>query len=82
VTPTEHAVRMDQIFRYIGRLLTAPDGSTEWHVGRMLLALPASRRLAFVDSLIDDHPETTRAYEIGWDLWAIARGLPESEAAA
>jgi hypothetical protein len=82
MTLAEYSKRLDEVLRYVGRLLTAPEGSPEWSVGRAFVMTPDADRLGLVDRLVTDHGEKSREHEIGWDLQAIMRGWPDGGAAA
>lgn len=82
MTIPEYSARMDQVLRFVGRLLTAPDGSVEWRIGRKFVMIPDSERMTYIEALIDSHLEKSREFEIGWDLRAIMLDLPESRVSA
>ena len=76
MTPAEYQSRIDQILRYLGGLLTHPEGSVEWTVGRAFATMPDLMRASYIQSLIDER--RGRAFEIGWDLRSIIQGYPEA----
>ncbi|MGW5518470.1 hypothetical protein [Nocardia africana] len=82
MTPTEFAARTDAVLHYVGALLTHPEGTPEWTVGRTFALMTDRERSAYIQQLVTESPRGTRVLEIGWDLLAIIQGLPESEVAA
>lgn len=77
MTVTEYSKRLDEVLRYVGTLLTYPQGSPEWAVGRAFVMTADADRLRLVERLVSDNAEGSREYEIGWDLQAIIHGWPE-----
>ncbi|MGW4718917.1 hypothetical protein [Nocardia sp. NPDC004260] len=82
MTPYEYSLRLDEILRYVGRLLISPTGSVEWEVGRTFALISDQERLRYLQSLLANSPEGSRLWEIGWDLRAIVLGWPEAQAVA
>ncbi len=82
MTPTEFAARTDAVLHDVGALLTHPEGTAEWTVGRTFALMTDRERSAYIQQLVTDCPRDSRVFEIGWDLLAIIQGLPESEVAA
>lgn len=76
----EYQARLDEILFYVGGLLVAARDSVDWRIGRTFALAADSERLRYVADLLTN-PESTREWEIGWDLHAIMVGWPESGAA-
>lgn len=82
MTPYEYSARMDQILRYVGRLLIAPENSAEWLIGRTFALLQDSERLGYLRRTTVDPAASRREREIAWDLRAIALGWSDMELTA